>query len=670
MSEKEDFTQIGSSLRLLFVEDNPRDVKLTASVLERSGYRLTFDVADSPASFEKQLARGDHEIIICDYNLRDWTAIDALEIVKKSGKDIPVVVVSGSLGDQAVVDLIKLGATDYILKDRMARLPSAIQRALEENKLREERQAAEEALRRSEANYRSLVECAPYGIYRATAEGKLLSVNPALVEMLGYNSEDELLGVNLDAGAYLDEAERIRPVEPGGGVKQFRGVEAKWKRKDGKIIIVRRSGRPVYDGQGGFLYVEVMAEDVTEVKLLEEQFRQAQKMEAVGKLAGGVAHDFNNLLGVILGYSGAVLEKLSTTDPLRKKVENIEKAAEKAVSVTRQLLAFSRQQVLQPKVLDLNAVVVEMEDMLRRLIGEDIELAIATDTQLGRVKADPTQIEQVIMNLAVNARDAMPQGGKLTIETANVQLDSSYARRRYPVQPGPHVMLAVSDTGTGMDAETQARIFEPFFTTKGLGKGTGLGLATVYGIVKQSGGYIWVYSEPGRGATFKIYLPRAEEAVLAEKRPKAAVASLRGSETILLVEDEESLRKLTRELLEDRGYAVLEAGNGAKALEIAARHQGPIHLVITDVVMPGISGREVAQRMEALRPDAKVLYMSGYTADAITRHGVLEPGMAFLQKPIRPEELAQKVREVLNTPRDAVSPRSSSPDEENPGSEN
>src|SRR5438552_3627063 len=365
-------------------------------------------------------------------------------------------------------------------------------------------------------------------------------------------------------------------------------------------------------------------------------------MEAIGHLAGGVAHDFNNLLMVIMGRTEMLMKDLGDADPRHSMARVIEQTALRAADLTRQLLAFSRKQVLNPAVLDLNAVVSKMGEMLRRLIGEDIALVTGLGSSLGHVKADPGQIEQIIMNLAVNARDAMPEGGRLTLETANVELDVAYARKHVGARPGPHVMLALSDTGTGMDAQRRARIFEPFFTTKGPRKGTGLGLAMVYGIVKQSGGNIWVYSEPGQGTTFKIYLPQIEEPIdLDEERADPADSRL-GRETVLLVEDDDAVRDLARDILQATGYTVLEARQGAEALGMSERYTGPIHLMLTDVVMPGMSGRQLADRFAVLRPTTKVLYMSGYTDNAIVHHGVLDPGTEFLQKPFTAPVLTRK----------------------------
>jgi len=371
-------------------------------------------------------------------------------------------------------------------------------------------------------------------------------------------------------------------------------------------------------------------------------------MEAVGRLAGGIAHDFNNLLTAILGTTALVLEDLGLDARARLDIQEIEKAAKRAAGLTRQLLIFSRQQVLEPRALDLNALVGNLEKMLHRLIGEDIELVTKPAASLGAVRADPGQLEQAIVNLVVNARDAMPQGGRLTIETAEVELDRSYVTGHVPTRPGRYVLLAISDTGVGMDAATKARLFEPFFTTKEPGRGTGLGLATVYGIVKQSDGYIWAYSELGHGTTFKMYLPRVAELATAPESTRGTPTPARGSETVLVVEDQEEVRNLTQRVLEARGYAVLAAANGAEALEIVDRHPTPIHLMITDVVMPGMNGREVAQLACAKRKDLKVLFVSGYTGEAVFQHRLLEPGVAFLQKPFTPDALARKTREVLD----------------------
>jgi signal transduction histidine kinase/ActR/RegA family two-component response regulator len=428
---------------------------------------------------------------------------------------------------------------------------------------------------------------------------------------------------------------------------RLQNMEVRWKRKDGNAITVRLSGRAVTIPEQNERVLEVIAEDVTERRVLEDQFRQAQKMEAVGRLAGGVAHDFNNLLMVISGYTEVLLEKTARGNPLYPKIAAVQQAADRATTLTRQLLAFSRKQFLELKVVDVNAIVKDLERLLRPLIGENIELNTQLAEDLGRTRADAGQIEQVIMNLVVNSKDAMPNGGKLTIRTANVNLDDDLRREYSYIQPGPYVMLSISDTGHGMDKETQLQIFEPFFTTKEKGKGTGLGLSTAYGIIKQSGGYIFAQSEVGRGTTFSIYLARVEDAAEPLGTLRASQSATGGSETVLLVEDEESVRQLVRETLEAKGYKVLEAEHGEAALRTASDYHGPIDMLITDVVMPGMSGRELAKQLSASDPDIKVLFLSGYTEDAIVHQGVLEAGTAFLQKPFTLQMLSRKVREVL-----------------------
>ena len=509
-----------------------------------------------------------------------------------------------------------------------------------------ERKRAAEALQRSETGFRSVVGDAPYGIFKANLTGKLLMVNPALEKMLGYKSQDELLEVNLASGIYRHPAEHQKINELFLRDQHFKDVEVEWKRKDSAFITVRCSGGPIKDEIGTDM--EVFAEDVTERRVLERQLRMAQKMEAVGRLSGGIAHDFNNLLGVIIGYIQVMKRNLVPGQPSYEYAEEIEKAGQRAVSLTRQLLAFSRQQVLEPVILNLNTRVSDMEKMLPRLIGEDIQLNLILDPVIGQVKADPGQIEQVVMNLVVNARDAMPDGGNLTILTANAELDAAFAREHPGSVEGQYVMLAVTDTGTGMDPETQTQIFEPFFTTKGRDKGTGLGLATVYGVVKQSNGYITVNSEIGKGASFKIYLPRIDQPVATKSESIQAPLTMRGSETILLVEDAAPLRLLAQLFLKENGYQVLTAADGADAQQIAAQNRGPIHLLLTDVVMPGINGRVLAERLASRHPAMKVLYMSGYTDSFIAGHGVLEEGIHLLHKPFSEEVLMRKIRELLD----------------------
>jgi len=518
-----------------------------------------------------------------------------------------------------------------------------------------ERKRSAEALRRSEAGFRSVVEDAPYGIYRATLSGELVLVNSALEKILGYSSQEDLLRTNLAESIYRYPLEHQKLNETLLQQESFKDIELEWKRKDGAPIIVRCSGCPIKDETGAIAYVEVFAEDITERRTLERQLRMAQKMEAVGRLTGGIAHDFNNLLGVIIGYSQVLKRGLGSEHTSFEHADEIEKAGKRAVSLTRQLLAFSRQQVLEPVVLNLNTLVSDMEKMLPRLIGEDVALKLELDTSLLQVKADPSQIEQVILNLTVNARDAMPDGGRLLIHTANVNLDTAYTHNHPGSRAGSYVMLRVTDTGTGIDPEIQSQIFEPFFTTKERDKGTGLGLATVYGIVKQSGGYIAVDSEKGKGASFSVYLPPLEQAATHSVAPLAATpVNTRGTETILLVEDAEPLRKLAEMFLKESGYRILSAPDGQQALQMARQHLGPINLLLTDVVMPGMNGRVLGERLAPSQPGMKVLYMSGYTDSFIAGHGVLEAGTHLLHKPFTQETLTRKVREILDAKLDVV----------------
>jgi PAS domain S-box-containing protein len=499
--------------------------------------------------------------------------------------------------------------------------------------------------KKAEEIFRAAFNANPEPITIATIEeGRYIDVNESFLRVTGYRREEVIGRTSLELKFWVRPEDRAKLVEMLWEQDSVRDLEITYRTKSGEERIALDSAEAIEIA--GQECIIAILRDITERKFLEKQLRQTQKMEAVGLLSGGIAHDFNNLLGVIIGYSEILEQRLPQNDPLRKECGQIKKAGQSAASLTRQLLAFSRQQVLELKILDLNAIVLQVEKMLRRLIGEDIDLKATLGSALGCIKADQSHIEQVIMNLAVNARDAMPQGGKLMIETANVDLDEDYARRHRPQKPGAYVLLTVADTGMGMDAETQSRIFEPFFTTKELGKGTGLGLSTVYGIVRQSGGHIWVYSEVGQGTTFKIYLPRMGQAVRAGKPVTGLTEPLRGTETILLVEDEDALRELTRNLLEADGYTVLEAERPDKAIEIAVRYSGPIHLMLTDMVMPGMNGRVLAANLAPVRPQMKVVYMSGYT-------GFTHPGLAdslpLLAKPFTRDGLLRKLHEVLNS---------------------
>ncbi len=517
-----------------------------------------------------------------------------------------------------------------------------------------ERKRIEKALRESEEKFRELYDHAPVGYQEFDIEGRLRNINLTELEMMGYSYE-EMIGQPV--WKFLVEEEKARHTilaKLAGSVPPSQDLERDLRRKNGTILPVLIRDRMLRDEQGRITGMRSTIQDITELKraeeektALQEQLRQSQKMEAIGQLAGGIAHDFNNLLTIIKGYSQLALFELGNDAPLRNSMEEIQKAANRAADLTRQLLAFSRRQILETKVFDLNTRLKDLDKMLRRIIGEDIELVVLPGKDLGTVKADPGQIEQMVFNLAVNARDAMPSGGKLTLKTANLELDEAYAQAHTGVTPGQYVMLSVSDAGTGMPPEVRDHVFEPFFTTKEKGKGTGLGLSTVYGIVKQSGGNIWVYSEPGKGTTFKIYLPRVDEPLEEQRKETTREELSKGGETILVVEDEKEVRKLVIRVLEEQGYKILEASSGEDALPICKEHQKPIHLLLTDVVMPGMNGQALAESAASFHPKMKVLYMSGYPDNTIVRHDILDPGTNYIQKPFAMEGLTTKVREVL-----------------------
>ena len=878
---------------MLIVEDQSTDAELTIEILKRAGYSLSFELVDTPDQFNERIEHEEFNLILSDHNLRTWTGMDVLAALRQSGQEVPFIVVTGTLGDEAAVEYIKQGAADYVLKHHLERLPVVVGRALRERAQREEATRLQEVIFSAKKEWELTFDQVPEAVFILDEEGRVRRANRAATQFTGmefkqmiglpcceiirglpeprldYPGLEEWLeisgGVRKDieelqlgkvfevtssslrgtsgelCGAVLvmrdvteqrridaeirkvkddweltfntvpdpiivmDEECRItranqaaanlhglqpeqvigkhcyevlhqsqtpRPdcphqellktgkgahgdiYEPWldkffassttpirdrsgalrGCVHVLKDVTDRKRAEDNlrhieELFQVFMENSPVMawmkDTEGRYTYgnqafqrainlsqVELIGKtisqlfapeiaerlwqddlavlssgksqeftepipgsdserevwvlrfpfhdplgqqlvggigiEITERKRLEAQLRQSQKMEAVGQLAGGVAHDFNNLLTIISGYAELLSGGLGSEHPQKSQVDEIQNAAGRAAGLTRQLLAFGRRQVLAPQVLDLNHIVNNMDKMLRRLIGEHIEMISIQGQELGRVRADPGQMEQVIMNLAINARDAMPTGGKLSIETGNVILDDAYARGHIAVTPGEYVMLAVSDNGCGMDAETQARIFEPFFTTKGLGKGTGLGLATVYGIVKQSSGHIWVYSEPEKGSSFKVYFPRVVGAISMISKVQTISIERRGTETVLVVEDEVTIRKLVRNILEANGYSVLEATSGVEALLICSAHEGPIHLVLTDVVMPQMSGPELALQWAERRPETKIIYMSGYTNNAIGNHGLLDGNLAFIEKPFTPRALEEKVREVLD----------------------
>ncbi len=508
-----------------------------------------------------------------------------------------------------------------------------------------DRSRTETALRESEQRYRSLVEHATIGIYRSTIEGKFLFVNRALVAMLGYESEAELLSADLARDIYLNPDDRARLLREYAEVRVFGGIDVQWRRKDGAAITVRLSGAS-RRGPLGLEGFDVIAEDVTQRRVMEGRLVASQRMEAVGRLAGGIAHDLNNVLTAVRGYADLLVADMPADDERRSDAKEIKAATDRAASLTHQLLAFSRQQVLAPRVLDVNATVVQLDQMLKRIISEDITRVMTLEA-MGRVRADPTQLEQVIMNLVVNARDAMPRGGRLEIRTYDA------ATLTEPIAgvsgtEGPFVVLEVKDSGVGMDGATLARIFEPFFTTKPMGAGTGLGLATAYGIVKQSGGYIFASSEPGKGSRFTVFLPRVDGTLEWPVQMPALARPLTGNESVLVVEDDANVRRVLTESLKRLGYRILEAQDGTEALALAGADPGQIHLLLTDVIMPGIAGPDLALQLKAVRPDVRVLLISGYAGDALLKGGPLELGSHFLAKPFTTTELASAVRDALD----------------------
>jgi PAS domain S-box-containing protein len=625
--------------RILVVDDNPDMRAYLAGMLQPHWQVDT--VADGEAALAR-VREAPPDLVLTDAMMPRLDGFGLLRALRAdpATRGLPVIVLSARAGEEAVVEGLETGADDYVVKPFSAReLVTRVRGQLETARARTS------ALRASETRFRRLADSGMIGITISDASGRVLEANDTFLRMVGHTREDLRAGEL--TGKVVGSGDRSLAPDARGSREVW---EAEYRRKGGGAVPVLVSVAPL-DGDERI----GISLDLTERKRLEEQFRQVQKMEAVGRLAGGIAHDFNNVLSVVLSYSDMILSGLAPEDPLHAEIAEIRTAGLRAADLTRQLLAFSRQQVVEPRVLSLGRTVAAMEKMLRRLLGADVSLTILTQPELWNIEADPGQIEQIVMNLAVNARDAMPQGGKLTIETSNVELDEEYARAHHGVKAGAYVMLAVSDTGVGMDAQTQARIFEPFFTTKETGKGTGLGLATVFGIVKQSLGHIWVYSEPGRGATFKVYFPRTGGAADVRPSERPAPGTLPGNETILLVEDDPQLRSVARGILRRSGYVVLEASNGGEALLLCEQHGANIDLLLTDVVLPLMSGRELAERLAPLRPGMKVLFMSGYTDEAVLQHGVLRSGASYLQKPVTPASLTRKVREVLDRDRPAGS---------------
>lgn len=773
-----------SGLRLLIADDDRSDAELCTRYLRKSGLEFEAEHVSTRDQFAERLRAHPVDIVLSDYRMGTWTGMDALITLKEIQPDVPLILMTGTLGDELAVESIKAGVTDYVLKGQLARLPMALRRAQEERQLRDaerralsalreseehyrtlvqnapeaivvldlekgvvvdcndnaaklfqlsraqllqrglvdlspplqpdgrasamamaeqiartmqgerphfewayqnsdgdripcevhlvrlssgksgglirgsvlditERKLADAALRASEARYRSLVNNATYGIYWVSPEGNLLFANPALIRMLGFNSVDELLALHDTTTLYCDtsarESVRTRFFETGC-------VEAtvEWKRKDGRVIEVRLSGREVADPETNEKCIEIIVEDITERRALEKQLVNAQKFEAIGQLAGGIAHDFNNVIGAILGWADVGLEETEPSTRLHRHFEKVHHQGERAAALTRQLLAFARRQILEPRNIDVNNTVVETLNLLEKVLGSNIEIRANLASNLSVVRADPVQMEQVVMNLCINARDAMPQGGSLILDTSNVTLDESFCAVQPDAQPGSYVRLSVTDSGIGMDAATLDRIFEPFFTTKEVGKGTGLGLATVYGIVRQHNGFVQVYSELGLGSTFRVYLPAVAVEADASRAAEEAQSVRGGTETVLIAEDHEGLQHLACETLMSLGYKVIVAGDGEHALEEFFRNRSRINLILLDVVMPKLSGPEVYERICAEMPGFPVVFATGYSSDISLLKKAQANGLPILQKPYAPRDLARKIRETLDRNADPI----------------
>ncbi|MCI0343590.1 MAG: response regulator [Planctomycetales bacterium] len=645
---------MSAPIRILVVEDSEADYELVLRELRKAGLAPSARRVADAGAFRAALRAGPWDIVLSDYSVPGFGAPEALRILRALAPDTPFVIVSGTVGEDVAVQAMKSGATDYLLKDKLARLGSVVEREVREARARRE---SRDALRESEARFVQFLENMPHaGVFVLDSEGRPAYANTRAVELLGLGADPSSTPDRLAATYHATVAgsDEPYPVEQMPVVRALRGetsrVDDMEILREGRRMLLEVWGTPIRDSTGRVNFALAVFQDITERRGLESQLRQAQKMEAVGRLAGGVAHDFNNVLTGILGYADLTLRALPPDAPYRADLEEIRKLGERAAGLTRQLLAFSRQRPVELRVLDLNTVVSGTEPMLRRLIGEDVRLSFVLASRAGRVRGDPGQIEQVVMNLVVNARDAMPGGGKLAIETSDVVLEEDYARTHVGARAGPHVLLAVTDTGVGMRPEVLSHLFEPFFTTKEPGKGTGLGLSTVYGIVRQGGGHVGVYSEPGRGSTFKVYLPAAEGPPEGTAPAPPAPVALRGSETVLVVEDETGLRELARRILIEAGYRVLEARDGREALVLAVKEPGLIHLLLTDVVMPEMGGPQLARKLASARPDMRALFVSGYTEHGAEQAGPLEAGALFLPKPFGRDQLLRKVREVLDAP--------------------
>jgi two-component system cell cycle sensor histidine kinase/response regulator CckA len=631
-------------LQLLVVGGSEKDfADLRELLAGAKGGRLHIEYSASPENVLDR--KGSYDLLLCSHKSTDNTAFQLLRQVRQHDSGVPLIFLSDPLNKVVIEAAIQTGVRHHTARNHHREAYATHASAFDVHSAERQHQESEEILRKL---WRSVEQMADTLIIMDRS-GVMEYVNPAFEALTGYSRQEAIgqtLGILKSEQQAGEVYEEMWSTVLSGNV--FRGIVMD-RKKNGETSIIEKALTPLRDGSGQITHFISTGRDITERRKLESELQQAQKMDAIGRLAGGVAHDFNNLLLVISAYAELMLDSLAVEDPLRRNVGEIMSASRRAADLTRQLLAFGRKQMQLLQVLDLNTVIGEIAGMLPRLIGEDIELVFVPAPDLGKVKADPIQIEQVVMNLAANARDAMPGGGTLTIETATVRVDESYVQRHSIVPPGDYVLLTVTDSGQGIGAEHLPHIFEPFYTTKEAGKGTGLGLATVYGIVKQNGGFVWVYSERGLGTTFKIYLPRVESLDSEVRITKPTESSPRGCETLLLVEDEESVRQASLQFLTQRGYTVLEANDGEAALRASREHPGQIHLMITDVVMPRLGGPRLAERLADERPDMKVIFVSGYAENTVLGHGKIDVTTRFLQKPFSLKALARKVREVLES---------------------
>lgn len=647
-------------LRALIIEDSEDDAQLVLRALRHGGYEVTSIRVETPDAMQTALRAQAWDVILSDNSLPHFSGSAALALLRALGLDIPFLLVSGKIGEVQAVEMMHAGASDYILKDNLARLVPAVERELHEAGERLERRRAEqsEKLLMAERNalltrLRLQIERIPLAYLLFDAECRLTDWNPAAQRIFGY-SKEEVLGMAPPFERLVPPAFRRQMDELfrrfRSGDMQAHSINENLTR-DGRIITCEWLNTPLMAEDGRFDGLLCLAQDLTGRKTLEAQYRQAQKMEALGQLAGGVAHDFNNLLTIINGYSGMLLSKMGPEDSSRDLVEEIHKAGERATLLSRQLLIFCRKQRVIPRLLDLNTVISDVEKMLRRIIGADIRLVSELSARLRTIKADPGYMEQILFNLVVNARDAMPQGGQITIKTRNMTFENGYTRPLTDIPLGSFVMLEVSDTGCGMTPEVQAHLFEPFFTTKEEGKGTGLGLATVFGIIKESGGWIGVESQPGAGTSFRIYLPEAADPKEETNGTTCCDRPPAGNEVVLLVEDEDAVRKLITHILVRCGHTVLEAKNGEQALRLAGQYTLPIPILVTDMVMPGMGGYQLAEQLRLIHPETHVLYLSGYPGHRTTSENAPTTAINFLEKPVSPLALACRVRDILDSDR-------------------